>query len=489
MQRTSPHANRRVQVIVTALVVVTCVAFATSCGSSGGGGGDIVAPSNLVYPTAPGFYRTSEAIAPNLPTVQGSAPTYSVLPPLPAGLSLDPATGEITGTPSAQTPTADYTVTAMNSAGTTDFVLTIGIGPELPAAFASLVPGFIAEEVLTGQSSIVKLALAPDGRIFYNVFNTGDIRVIDAGGSLLPTPFATIPIVTGGHRGLLGLTLDPDFATNGYVYAMACVAAETGPPALPERQKIIRFTDANNVGTNETTVVDSLPITPPGNLNNGGDIVFDATGALFISIGDTQTPEDAQADSATSLAGKVLRYDVSTIPGTPATGNPTTGDPEWLRGLRNTFALAVHPVTGDLYGGDNGGNSPPYSSEDILGYFAPGKNFGWGTTNQIPGTIAGFPIWTSPDVTVPTGLIWHTGNSWGAEYADDIFMTAYDDSTIIRFEISPSQGSPALVNLDRESVFAEITGTPLPIDIEHDATTGDLYLATQAAIYRISKQQ
>ncbi len=491
----TPSASRRYHRVRT-LAAITIMALssmfiATSCGSSGGGGGGItvVAPSGLVFSDAPGYYRVGEAIPPNTPTVQGSTPTYAVQPALPAGLTIDPLTGVITGTPTNPTPTTAYTITATNGAGSTDFNLMLGVGPALPAEFASLLPGFIAEEVISGQSSIVKIALAPDGRIFFSIFTSGEIRVIDVGGTLLPTPFATIPIVTGGHRGLLGLTLDPDFTNNGYLYAMACVAAEAGPPALPDRQKIIRFTDTNNVGTNETTVIDSLPITPPGDLNNGGDIVFDSTGALFVSIGDVQSPTDAQADSSTSLAGKVLRYDVSTVPAVPAAGNPNAGDPEWLRGLRNTFALAVHPVTGELYGGDNGGDNAPYTSEDILGYFAPGKNFGWGTTNQIPGSIAGFAMWTTPDVTVPTGLIWHTGNVWGADYADDIFMTAYDDSTIIRFETSASQGSPALVNVDRESVFAEIMGSDLPIDIEHDAVTGDLYLATQGAIYRISKQQ
>jgi hypothetical protein len=53
--------------------------------------------------------------------------SFSVSPPLPAGLSLDPATGRITGTPSAPRPSATYTVTMEDLAGsaTADFTLSV----------------------------------------------------------------------------------------------------------------------------------------------------------------------------------------------------------------------------------------------------------------------------------------------------------------------------------------------------------------------------
>ena len=46
----------------------------------------------------------------NLPDVGGATGTYSVTPNLPAGISLDPATGEISGTGSSATPRASYSV-------------------------------------------------------------------------------------------------------------------------------------------------------------------------------------------------------------------------------------------------------------------------------------------------------------------------------------------------------------------------------------------
>jgi hypothetical protein len=51
--------------------------------------------------------------------VTGSVSSYSVTPALPAGLSLNPTTGEISGTPGAPLAASQYTVEATNAAGST----------------------------------------------------------------------------------------------------------------------------------------------------------------------------------------------------------------------------------------------------------------------------------------------------------------------------------------------------------------------------------
>lgn len=61
------------------------------------------------------------------PNVTGASLTYSVTPPLPAGLSLNSATGQITGTPTVTSTTAAYRITATNTDGSTSFDLNLGI--------------------------------------------------------------------------------------------------------------------------------------------------------------------------------------------------------------------------------------------------------------------------------------------------------------------------------------------------------------------------
>ncbi|MGF6300437.1 MULTISPECIES: Ig domain-containing protein [Paraburkholderia] len=75
-----------------------------------------VAPDSLSYLDDSVIYVTNSAITPNAPTASGGEITqFSVSPALPAGLALDPQTGIISGTPTAVTSPAVYTVTGSNS--------------------------------------------------------------------------------------------------------------------------------------------------------------------------------------------------------------------------------------------------------------------------------------------------------------------------------------------------------------------------------------
>jgi len=56
-----------------------------------------------------------------------------VSPALPAGLSLNAATGTISGTPTAATPLATYTITASNAGGSTTATIGIGVYAQAPA--------------------------------------------------------------------------------------------------------------------------------------------------------------------------------------------------------------------------------------------------------------------------------------------------------------------------------------------------------------------
>lgn len=98
----------------------------------GGGGGDDPPPQQQAPPppsalsyASPQTFAVGTAITPLSPTVTGSVTSYAVAPVLPAGLTLDSATGAIAGTPTAPAATADYTVTASNAGGSTTFALSI----------------------------------------------------------------------------------------------------------------------------------------------------------------------------------------------------------------------------------------------------------------------------------------------------------------------------------------------------------------------------
>lgn len=81
----------------------------------------VIAPDELSYLDGSVIYVTGEPITPNTPISDGGEiMQYTVTPPLPAGLALDPQTGVITGTPLAVTAPAVYMVTGSNSAGSVE---------------------------------------------------------------------------------------------------------------------------------------------------------------------------------------------------------------------------------------------------------------------------------------------------------------------------------------------------------------------------------
>src|SRR3954453_7083210 len=85
--------------------------------------------------------------------------------------------------------------------------------------FLTVVPSGFTDSVVGGTNSLdrpVAMELAPDGRIFVTE-QPGRIRVIKD-GQLLPTPFATLTVSSVGERGALGITLDPNFTQNHFVY-------------------------------------------------------------------------------------------------------------------------------------------------------------------------------------------------------------------------------------------------------------------------------
>ena len=96
-----------------------------------------VPPTGLSYSTNPAVYTVGAVIAPNTPSIGGGAvASYSVSPPLPAGLALNSTTGVITGNPNAVTATAIYNVTANNAAGSTTGSLTITVVAQVPVGLS-----------------------------------------------------------------------------------------------------------------------------------------------------------------------------------------------------------------------------------------------------------------------------------------------------------------------------------------------------------------
>ena len=114
-------------------VLAICIASVAlaACGDGGGSGGRLAPPANLSY-TSPVQAMAEEALVPLMPAVTGSVASYSVSPALPAGLTINPVTGVISGTPAAASAATSFTITASNSAGSTSFLWQLTVLPPPP---------------------------------------------------------------------------------------------------------------------------------------------------------------------------------------------------------------------------------------------------------------------------------------------------------------------------------------------------------------------
>jgi glucose/arabinose dehydrogenase len=246
---------------------------------------------------------------------------------------------------------------------------------------ASLPPGF-GETQINGLSNPTAMAIHPDGRIFV-CEQTGALRVIK-NGALLPTPFTTVTVNSSGERGLLGITFDPNYVSNRFIYVYYTATTPTIHNRVSRFTADIANEDIAQVGS-EVALLDLETLGATN--HDGGAIHFGPDGKLYIAVGENAVPANAQ--SLSNRLGKMLRINSDgTIPADNPTSFPNiVGSPTgnnraiWAVGLRNPFTFSFQPGTGRMHINDVGQNT---WEEVDLGI--AGANYGWPTCEGTCGT-------------------------------------------------------------------------------------------------------
>ncbi len=240
-------------------------------------------PSSLSY-TTPNVYTVGSTISALNPTSSGGTITqYTIGPSLPAGLTINPTTGVISGTPTAASSQTSYTVTGTNSGGTVTATVVITVNVAPPSSLSYTTPN-----VYTVGTTISAL----------NPTSTG----------------GTITQYTIGPSLPAGLTINP---TTGVI---------SGTPTAASSQTSYTVTGTNAAGTITTTVVITVNVAAPASLSYNTPNVYTLGGGAITALNPTSTGGTiTQYTIGPSLpAGLSINSTTGVISGTPTAASGQT---------------------------------------------------------------------------------------------------------------------------------------------------------------------
>jgi glucose/arabinose dehydrogenase len=256
------------------------------------------------------------------------------------------------------------------------------------------------EEVASGLTHPLAMVSIPDGSGRKAVIEqTGQVRIIDARGRLLPDAFLNIEskIVRLHHffdeRGLIGIAFHPNYRENGKFY-IAYSAPLRGDAILDQKlwwshtntvsEMTVSKENPNKANANSERIISQIDW--PQFNHNGHWLGFGPDGKLYVSTGDGGYANDwgighnvmtGNGQDLMTPLGKMLRLDVDKDDLVP-TDNPFVGRndavPEiWALGLRNPWRCSFD-MGGDrqLFCGDVQQNS-----FEEISIVAKGGNYGW----------------------------------------------------------------------------------------------------------------
>lgn len=260
---------------------------------------------------------------------------------------------------------------------------------------------FKVESLLEGMPQPMQMQFAADGRIYFNEI-AGSVKVFDPKDRSVKE-IGKLPVTNAMENGLLGMALDPGFATNHWIYLLHSALDFDG-------QTLSRF-EVMDDKIDMATRKDLLKIAEQRKecCHHAGALRFGPDGLLYISTGDNtnpfqsdgytplderegRNPWDAQksAGNTNDLRGKILRIRPKAdgsyeIPegNLFRKGTPDTRPEIYAMGFRNPWRFSIDPADGALYVGDVGPDSGETKAErgpngfDTLNRVTKPGNYGW----------------------------------------------------------------------------------------------------------------
>jgi aldose sugar dehydrogenase len=289
--------------------------------------------------------------------------------------------------------------------------------------------------------------------------NTGRVKLLR--NRAVVSTVLDLPVANDSERGLLGVALSPQFATDNLVYLSYTASTVDGGKGFDNR--VDRFLWNGSTLTLDRHIV-RMPVDPGPN-HNGGKITFGPDNKLYVITGDVnRTGRTANFESSTELtrSATVLRLNPNgtSVPSNPfynaankGTANAPLND-IYAYGIRNSFGLEFDPLSGFLWDSENGS-----TSYDELNLIRPGFNSGWkdimGPTSRNGGatgtltTLGPAAYYVDPRFSwaasiAPTDVHFLVNSRLGLEYKGDLFVGTSRSGALLHFDLSFSRKSLAV---------------------------------------------
>ncbi len=184
---------------------------------------------------------------------------------------------------------------------------------------------------------------------------------------------------------LYGLVFHPQFAKNRYCYVCYVLNSKKNGEPLPDGSRVSRFVVTDTDPPHVDPKSEKVMITWLAGGHNGGDLHFGNDGYLYISTGDSASPNPPDrlntGQDISDLMSSVLRIDVDhedkdkpyAIPAdNPFLSTPKARPEVWAYGFRNPWRMSFDRPTGDLWVGDVG-----WELWEMIYKVKKGGNYGW----------------------------------------------------------------------------------------------------------------
>ena len=436
-------------------------------------------PPAISYSPSSNTYTSGTAITTWSPTNTGGAATsWSISGTLPAGLSFDTATGNITGTPTSTTATTTYTVTATNAGGSSATNITIAVNPGLPvisyspstntysvgATIATLTPTNTGGLATSWSIS----APLPAGLSFDT--STGKISGTPTATAATKTYTITATNATGSATAMVTITVNS--TAPNISYSPGTVSYSVGGTITPA-------TPTNTGGAASTwtiTAGGSLPtglsMDPTTGIISGTPTVVFATTTFTIKATNSSGSSSTNLIITVSPHAPVISYSPSTVQLT-LNATMTTMTPNNTGGAVTGYSYSSTGTS--LTGASLSGPSLMFidaSGNIYVANYNNGTISRWNSSHTYLGTYT-----TGKSMSSPEGIVFDSSGNCYVEDTGAGAIYKYNSSGVYQGTIISGLNHPLGISIDPSNnlyIATYVYSSPYTSSVTKYSTSGTL---------------